>query len=160
MSRFHFRVEPVFREAGSNLAPAARIAIGDAALRESASGNWPHRYDLAQVWQAWQGTPIPLGIWIVRAQAWEADPSRIRDYLAHLNLSLLEFFAAPEEALRRWEVAYGLPLSMEKALDFFSTADYVLTPGHEKSLREFFRLCREMGMLGEEPRLLYADTGF
>jgi chorismate dehydratase len=157
MSRFHFGVEPVFVEAGGTPIPAARIAIGDAALRESALGRWPHRYDLAQVWQAWQGAPLPLGIWILRARTWEADPETVRGYHAHLNRSLLDFFASPEECLRRWEAAFGLPLTMEKALDFFSTADYVLTAGHEQSLRTFFDLCTRAGLVAEAPSLRYAD---
>jgi chorismate dehydratase len=156
MSRFRFQVEPEFQEAGAGGAPAAKIAIGDAALRESASGAWPHRYDLAQVWQAWQGAPLPLGIWILREAAHGIDPARIQAYHAHLQRSLLEFFAAPEECLRRWEKAYGLPFSMEKALDFFSTADYVLTPGHERSLRVYFELCARAGLLPEAAPLRYA----
>jgi len=160
MSRFHFGVEPRFEEAAffpsGGSSPAGRIAIGDAALRESALGRWPHRYDLAQVWQAWQGAPLPLGIWILRAKAWESHPDLVRAYHAHLNRSLLEFFASPEECLHRWEAAYGLPFSMEKALDFFSTADYVLTAGHEKSLRAYFELCSRAGLVSEAPVLRYA----
>lgn len=156
MSRFHFGVEPEFREAEEGVASAAKVAIGDAALRESATGAWPHRYDLAQVWKAWQGAPLPLGIWILRAAAWQADPGKIRAYHAHLQRSLLDFFAAPEECLRRWEKAYGLPFPMDKALDFFSTADYVLTPGHEKSLRVYFELCARAGLLAEAAPLRYA----
>ena len=121
MSRFHFNVEPVFLEHGLSAAPAGRIAIGDAALRESASGRWPHRYDLAQVWQAWQGTPLPLGLWILRAKVWEADPGIVRDYHSHLRNSLTEFFSDPEKCLGAWEKAFGLPLPMHEALDFFST---------------------------------------
>ncbi len=156
ISRFHFDVEPVFKESGVEVSPFARIAIGDAALRESATGQWPYRYDLAQVWQAWQGTPLPLGIWILSVRAWEANPAVIRAYHRHLNRSLLDFFASPEACLRRWEAAYGLPFSMEKALDFFSTADYVLTQGHERSLAIFFELCAQAGLLPEVPALRYA----
>jgi chorismate dehydratase len=161
LSRFHFEVEPAFLEpeaapsAGAP-EPVAKAAIGDAALRESASGRWPYRYDLAQVWQGWQGTPLPLGLWILRRQAWEAAPESVRTYQRHLTDSLLRFFASPEECLRAWEKAYGLPLPMEQALDFFSTADYVLTAGHEKSLRVFFALCARAGLLPPEVDLRYA----
>jgi chorismate dehydratase len=158
LSRFHFGVAPVFSGADAAVNIDAQVAIGDAALREAASGRWPHRYDLARVWQDWQGTPLPLGLWIVRQKAWEEAPERMRAYRDQLNRSLLEFFAAPEESLRRWEKAFGLPFSMDKALDFFSTADYVLTAGHERSLGVFFELCVQAGLLPEAPSLRYAAT--
>jgi chorismate dehydratase len=134
------------------------VGIGDAALRGAATNEWPHCYDLARVWQEWQGTPLPFGLWIVREKTWSAAPDKVREYQQHLNRSLLEFSAAPEECLRRWEKALGLPFSVEKALDFFSTADYVLTPDHEQSLRVFFDLCVQAGLLPEAPPMRYIGT--
>jgi chorismate dehydratase len=172
LSRFRFGVEPVFvtehsmdgpdDAAGAATAMVAMVAIGDAALRAAAlatnSGQWAYCYDLARVWQEWQGTPLPFGLWIVREKAWSAVPDKLREYQQHLNRSLREFSAAPEACLRRWEKAFGLPFSVEQALDFFSTADYVLTPGHEKSLRVFFDLCVQAGLLAEAPPLRYTGT--
>lgn len=166
LSRFRFGVEPVFvtehfadgPEEGADAAPRAMVAIGDAALREAATEDWAYRYDLARVWQDWRGTPLPFGVWIVREKAWRAAPDKLRDYQRHLYRSLREFSAAPEACLRRWEKAFGLPFSVEQALDFFSTADYVLTPGHEESLRVFFDLCVQAGLLGEAPPLRYTGT--
>jgi chorismate dehydratase len=158
LSRFRFDAAPLYRNPVSGSEPDAKIAIGDAALRESALGRWPRRYDLAQVWQSWQGIPLPLGLWILRANAWEADPPKVRAYCRQLRLSLAEFFADPEGRLRVWERAYGLPLPMDQALDFFSTTDYGLTPGHEKSLRIFFELCERAGLLTETASLRFADA--
>jgi chorismate dehydratase len=159
LSRFRFGVEPVFHEAGAAAgAPKARVAMGDAALRESARGEWAHRYDLAAVWQAWQGTPLPLGLWILRRDAQARDPERVRAYAAHLRDSLRAFFERPEERLKAWEKAYGLPLPWNEALDFFSTADYALTPGHERSLETFFARCRELGLLAGDAPLRYAEA--
>lgn len=161
LSRFRFGVEPVFREPGEplgNKGPRARVAIGDAALRESARGEWPHRYDLAAVWQAWQGTPLPLGIWILRAETQARDPEGVRAYAAHLRESLRAFFEHPEARLKAWEKAYGLPLPWNEALDFFSTADYALTAGHERSLEIFFARCRDLGLLAAEAPLRYAEA--
>jgi chorismate dehydratase len=159
ISRFHFGVEPVFQEqgaAGSRDSVDAKIAIGDAALRESTQGLWPYRYDLAQVWQSWQGTPLPLGLWILRASTWEENPEIVKAYYRHLKNSLTEFFADPAKSLRTWEKAYGLPLPLNQALDFFSTADYQLTPGHERSLRIFFDLCTRANLLPQDAELRFA----
>ena len=155
LSRFRFAVAPVFVEAADPRAAgaAARLAIGDAALREAATGAWPCRYDLAQVWHEWRGVPLPFGVWILRADAARAKPDQVRAYVAHLATSLRDFFAAPDACLDVWERAYGLPFSRSEALDFFSTADYVLTASHQEALRAFFGHCAELGLLAQVPPL-------
>lgn len=166
LSHFRFAVKPVFKSAGDEAAPGATlnesvdgmVAIGDTALREAASGRWPYRYDLARVWQEWQGTPLPLGVWILRAAAAQQQPEAVRDYVAHLHQSLRMFFAIPDAALDVWEQAYGLPLARTDALDFFSTADYVLTPKHEQALQAFFGFCVELGLLDRPAPLRWFGT--
>lgn len=160
LTRFRFGVEPVFHGADADddvtrEDMVAMVAIGDTALRAAETGDWPYSYDLARVWQEWQGTPLPFGVWIVREKAWRAMPEKLREYQYHLSRSLQDFSADPEGCLRRWEKAFGLPFSVEKALEFFSTADYVLTPGHEQSLRTFFGHCVQAGLLPEAPPLRY-----
>jgi len=163
LSRFRFAVTPMFKAAGDEGAAQAEadgmVAIGDAALREAASGRWPYRYDLARVWQEWQGTPLPLGVWILRAAAARENPEAVRAYVAHLHHSLRSFFAMPDEALEAWERAYGLPLARPEALDFFSTADYVLTPRHERALQSFFGHCVELGLLERPAPLRWFGEG-
>jgi chorismate dehydratase len=164
LSRFRFAVEPVFvtephtADTDESVANTALVAIGDAALLATAAGVWPYSYDLARVWQDWQGTPLPFGVWIVREKAWRTIPEKLHEYRHHLNHSLHDFSADPEGCLRRWEKAFGLPFSVEKALDFFSTADYVLTPDHEQSLRTFFGLCVQAGLLSEAPPIQYIES--
>lgn len=153
LSRFRFGVEPDFRAEGGDGGIAARAAIGDAALREAAKGTWPYRYDLARVWTEWRGTPLPFGVWILRRDAAARAPGLVRDYARHLKASLEAFFAAPSERLEAWEKAFGLPLPHDAALDFFSTADYVLTEGHERALRDYFALCAELGLIPKAPGL-------
>lgn len=157
LSRFRFAVDPVFLppEAGADVQEGVmgKVAIGDAALREAARGEWPFRYDLARVWQEWQGVPLPLGVWILRADAARRKPALVDAYAHHLGDSLRAFFAAPDAGLDAWERAYGLPLPRAAALDFFSTADYALTAGHVRALTSFFTLCARLGLLDEAPPL-------
>lgn len=156
LSRFRFAVAPVFLPPESGAVTgeiAGRVAIGDAALREAATGDWPYRYDLARVWQEWQGTPLPLGVWILRADAARARTAVVAEYARHLRDSLRAFFADPQACLDAWERAYGLPLNRADALDFFSTADYALTAAHERALSSFFGLCAELGLLDRAPDL-------
>jgi chorismate dehydratase len=153
LSRFRFGVEPDFRADGDARSIVARAAIGDAALREAATGDWPYRYDLARVWTEWRGTSLPFGVWILRRDAARRAPEAVRAYARHLHESLGAFFAAPAERLKAWGEAFGLPLPPEAALDFFSTADYALTETHERALTDFFALCAELGLIPKAPEL-------
>jgi chorismate dehydratase len=152
LSRFRFGVEPDFLP-GNSPDVVARAAIGDAALREAAAGVWPYRYDLARVWTEWRGTALPFGLWILRRDAARRAPEAVAAYAAHLRESLASFFAAPSERLEAWDKAFGLPLPPAAALDFFSTADYAFTEGHERALADFFGLCAESGLIPQTPRL-------
>lgn len=158
LSRSRFAVEPVFLPPGAAAGDgpetaSARVAIGDTALRLAATGAWPYRYDLARVWQEWQDTPLPLGVWMLRVAAARAIPDVVSAYVRHLRDALAAFFADPDARLDVWERAYGLPLPRAEALDFFSTADYALTPAHERALETFFGECARLGLLPAAPRL-------
>ncbi len=156
LSRFRFAVDPLFLPPAAPGAPErvmGKVAIGDAALREASAGEWPYRYDLARVWQEWQGVPLPLGVWILRAQAVREKPELVAAYARHLHDSLRAFFADPDAALDAWERAFGLPLDRAGSLDFFSTADYALTEAHARALSSFFALCAASGLLDEAPPL-------
>jgi chorismate dehydratase len=159
LSRFRFEVAPEFRTADANnsVPVAAKIAIGDAALRETASGRWAHVYDLARVWQEWQGTPLPFGVWILRRDAAARNPQALAAYAAHLRVALHSFFADPSGALDKWEGAFGLPLARGEALDFFSTADYLLTSAHQDALHSFYGFCADLGLLERVPALRWFD---
>lgn len=162
LSRFRFAVDPVFLPPegdGPGRPPVTgKVAIGDAALREAAAGDWPYRYDLARVWQEWQGVPLPLGVWILRAQAAREKSGLVSAYAQHLRESLRAFFAAPDACLDAWEQAYALPLDRAGARDFFSTADYALTDGHARALTTFFGLCAELALLDTAPELRWYEA--
>ena len=160
LSRFHFRVEPecLMAHENENGSSVAMVAIGDTALRESHSGRWPYRYDLADVWKSWQNAPLPFGLWMVRVDAWESKRDLIVRYYEHLRTSLSSFFADPEAALAVWSRVYPLPLPWTEALAFFPAADYELKPEHERALGVFFGYCRELGLLSEGPALRYVPV--
>lgn len=151
LSRKRHGIAPRFHAPGIGASAAstasAVVAIGDRALREAASGRWPHRYDLARAWQEWTGDPLPLGVWILRAETAAAHPARVAAWAERLRTSLTAFFRDPDAALDRWEQAFGLPLARTDALDFFSTTDYALTPAHARALETFFAHCADLGLL-------------
>ncbi|HAP00214.1 MAG TPA: hypothetical protein DCQ83_09250 [Fibrobacteres bacterium] len=153
LCQFRFKVAPSLVGPAENA--SALVAIGDYALRESRSGRWLYRYDLAEVWQSWRGTPLPFGLWIVRSEAWETRRTELMEYSKHLRDSLDSFFADPVAALKTWNRHYPLPMPMNEALDFFQTTDYALTSQHEAALKDFYGLCREAGLLFGAPALRF-----
>lgn len=145
--RFGIRPLPELQISVPGAEVLAQVAIGDEALRESQAGKWPHKYDLAEVWNDWQGSPLPFGLWILRADAWKNKREGVKRFFQHLQSSLKSFAADPEGALRAWSRQYPLPMPVKEALAFFPTTDYSLGQGQERSLRIFFGLCREAELL-------------
>ena len=158
LCRFRFGVEPALVSGVAESETVAGVFIGDPALRESLSGRWPFRYDLAGVWKTWRNTPLPFGLWIVRAEAWQSLREAVIRYHRHLRASLSAFFASPAAALTAWNRVYPLPMPLAEALNFFDTTDYELRAEHEAALRNFYGLCREMDLLSGAPELRYVDT--
>lgn len=155
-----FVVKPEIHPAGSAQegAMAAAVHIGDQALRESLSGRWPYRYDLADVWSRWQGLPFSFGLWMVRRQAIAERPAAAARWRALLDASLASFRADPDAALNAWTRAYPSPLPRDLMIDFYRTADYGFTREHEESLERFYRLAFQEGHIPEMPKIEYAEV--
>jgi chorismate dehydratase len=152
-----FRVKPEINAAGSvpEGTLAAEVFIGDRALKESLSGRWPHRYDLADVWARWQGLPFSFGLWMVRRESLERKPAAAARFHGLLLDSLAAFRADPGKALDAWTAAYPNDLPRPLMLDFYRTADYGFTREHAESLERFYRLAFQEGYLPEMPVLDY-----
>ncbi len=135
-----------------------QVFIGDRALSESLSGKWPYRYDLADVWQKWQGLPFSFGLWIVRRGACEEKASLVKWFHSILKQSLETFRANPGRALDAWTAAYASDLPRELMLKFYETADYGFSLEHAQSLEAFYRLAHEEGFLPEIPSLDYVEV--
>lgn len=144
--------------AAPNPETIGQVFIGDRALSESLSGKWPHRYDLADVWQRWQGLPFSFGLWMIRREVLEAKAPLVRRFHGILMESLKSFRADPGRALDAWTAIYPSSLPRELMLRFYETADYGFSPEHEKSLETFYRLAHEQGFLPEVPGLDYVEV--
>ncbi len=134
-----------------------RVFIGDRALRESLSGKWPFRYDLADVWMRWQELPFSFGLWMVRREVMREKSALVSRFHGLLLESLAAFRADPGKALDAWTTAYPSTLPRELMLGFYATADYGFTPRHAQSLERFYRLAAEEGFLDAVPTLDFAS---
>lgn len=136
---------------------AARLLIGDEALLESEKGVWPYMYDLASLWQDWQGLPFVFGIWIVHHRAFESPeliPVLTR-YRNHLAASVESFRENPGRALDRWLRVFPSPLSRDFLLRYFQIVDYGFSAAQKKSLEQFLKLCAEAGLIKQAPALRF-----
>ncbi len=143
LSSLRFKVCPVWNsgnfEGGSY---DARLLIGDRALREGSENKWEYSYDLASVWQEWQGMPFVFALWIIRKEALGGGfLPLLENYLNETELSIRDFKENRRECLQKWEKHYhhGLPQSLVS--DYYNAVDYSFTPEHEKSLKKFYELC-------------------
>jgi chorismate dehydratase len=113
---------------------AARLVIGDAALRLRGSTAYPYQYDLGLVWKQWTGLPFVFAVWVAQRTTPVADALRVhagliasRDWgLAHLDV-----LAAQAEA--------STGITRATCLAYLSGLDYRLSYPHLAGLTEFFR---------------------
>lgn len=133
-----------------------RVFIGDRALRESLSGRWAHRYDLADVWSRWQELPFSFGLWMIRRDALAAKAAAAARFRRALMASVAAFKADPGAALAAWTAAYPNDLPRDLMLGFYATADYGFGERHARSLSIYYRLAHEEGFLPSVPELAFA----
>jgi len=126
----------------------AALLIGDAALEASLAGfstgessaTRPRVLDLAREWNQMTGLPFVFAFWACRPQVPPADVSEV------LSLSLEEGMAnlariAAEESDRT-----GMPAEVIESY-LSRNIHYRLGPQESESLRVFYRMCREEGIL-------------
>ncbi len=133
------------------------VFIGDRALKESLSGKWAYRYDLADVWARWQDLPFSFGLWMVRRESLAVKADRVARYHGLLMASLAAFRADPAKALDAWTALYPTALPRSLILGFYETADYGFSPRHARSLQLFYGLAGEEGFLDASPTLDFIE---
>ncbi len=156
LSHQRFGIRPHFDEQ-SPYSPeqhCARVLIGDQALQEDAAGHWEFRYDLATVWQEWQGLPFVFGMWMIHQSALETPLRPLLDrFLSEMARSVDEFRSNRPGALQRWCAQYPSQLPWELVLDYYDAIDYRFTPDRQQSLTIFYECCVREGLLSSAPTL-------
>lgn len=134
---------------------AGQVAIGDEALALAHAGDWPHSYDLAVEWQAWQNLPFAFGLWLLRREAAQEKSALVSQYLEHLHRSVADFREHPQQALKHWLAAYPAQLPLPEILAYYAAADYAFTSEHAESLKRFFTLAHAQGLVQQIPELRF-----
>ena len=136
----------------------ACLLIGDLALEENERHRFPYGYDLATLWQEWQGLPFVFGAWLISKDALQPQLKPVLDdYMAHLESSIREFRKNPSQALDVWLAKYPVNLPRPLIEDYFSVLDYHFTDERKQSLSLFFKLAAQMGLVESAPPIEFLE---
>lgn len=139
----------------------ARLLIGDEALLENRKNDFPYVYDLASLWQNWQGLPFVFGAWSIHYTALESPlVQELSDFLREVRLSVTQFRESPRLALECWKRHYPVDIPIEDLQAYFNALDYAFTAERKKSLKLFFEKCFEIGLLSSIPPMKYWAPDF
>jgi chorismate dehydratase len=145
-----YRVRPRFLANAEGAAVAARLLIGDEALR--LGPRFPHTLDLGEAWHALTGLPFVFAVWAARAEVWAAAPEQVRA----LHGALL---TAKEYTRRNPEAMVALAcertgLRPEACRRYLrESLCFDLGPRHLEGLRTFLQFLADAGELPAVPVL-------
>lgn len=122
----------------------AVLVIGDAALLLGTRDEYPHRYDLGEVWKQWTGLPFVFAVWAARREAPEAA---VRDVHAAL-LASRAWGLAHLDVLAE-EAAAKTGMMVDACREYLSGLDYALSYRHIEGLTSFFRRLAQRGVVKE-----------
>lgn len=149
--RNHWGLDAELAKEGRAGEPSAVLRIGDRALREAASGKWPHAWDLGEAWFQWTGLPFVFALWLVREEV-------ARDRAAQLRRLHKALLRAKETGLCRIEACVeeankklgGLKLDL---LEYFQGLNFDLGEAQIRGLSRFFEELGKAGLIRENPLL-------
>lgn len=143
---------------------SAKLLIGDEALAEdfrymSRKSAFAYAYDLGSLWQEWQRMPFVFGAWSIHKSAVENPElcDLLKIFLQELELSVAEFRADPQSALKLWMKHYPNDLAMDLLHSYYGVLDYTFTDERKQSLCKFFELAKKIGLLACMPDMEYFD---
>jgi chorismate dehydratase len=145
----HYAVGNPTRLLAQGERPLAMLVIGDDALRLAARRDYPHRWDLGEVWHAWTGQPFVFGVWVVQRSALQCLNGSLGRALDCLLRAKAWGKAHLEEVCRSGS-RRGV-LSHEELLDYYRCLHFDLGKEEERGLSAFFHCLVEIGELREVP---------
>jgi chorismate dehydratase len=123
---------------------AGVLAIGDEALRISASGDFPVKTDLSEVWHRQTGLPFVFAVWAVRDGFCTDHPATVTD----IHRQLLRCLEEGRNDLRTISslVAPRIPMPAEECFNYLKGIEYDLSNEKRQGLSLF---CEHLARRGE-----------
>lgn len=138
--------------------PKAVLAIGDEALMLRSCAEYPHRFDLGQVWHEWTGLPFVFGVWAVRREFAARCPEIASEACALFSQAKAWGLAHLETLLPL--AGRGFGLGIEELREYFKGLSYDLGEQEQRGLQRFFQALTEASLLDNAPGLAFASTEF
>ena len=134
--------EDAHHRRGAGKTAAARLVIGDAALRfgfgspvhDDAAAGAPFVYDLGAEWKRWTGLPFVFAVWVARRGLPVAE-----SLAAHASLIQSRDWGLRHIETLAVQAHETTGVSLETCRRYLSDLDYGLSYGHLAGLTEFFR---------------------
>ena len=120
----------------------AVLVIGDAALLLSAGSDYPHRYDLGEMWKTWTGLPFVFAVWAARR---EISPERVGP--VHRALVSATTWGLEHPDLLASDASRATGISIPVCREYLSGLDYALSYRHLEALTSFFRRLAARGIV-------------
>ncbi len=126
----------------------AIMAIGDAALRLTASGRFPFRLDLGEIWYNHVGLPFVFSICAVREDVMEQQEELIQQ----THRYLLDCRDEGQRNLRSicQYVAPRIPMELEKCYSYLTALEYDLGDKKLLALEKFFQFMIARGEVSKQ----------
>jgi len=119
------------------------MAIGDEALKLTADDNFPHKFDLGEIWHEHTGLPFVFAVWAVRDDYYRQSSSTVKK----IHRELLRCLTEGVKDLRSicTLVAPRIPMPPEECHKYLSRIEYDLGEDKQKGLQLFFKYLIKRG---------------
>lgn len=124
-------------------ASQAILAIGDDALRLSADGLFPHRYDLSEIWKEHTGLPFVFAVFAVREDFCQQSPEILQ--AIHRELLRCHQEGMTQLVAISARVAPRIPMSATLCHEYLSGIKYDLNVAKQQALAAFCALLIRRG---------------
>jgi chorismate dehydratase len=147
-----YHVRPRFLPDAEDASAAARLMIGDEALRMGP--RYPGTLDLGRAWHALTGLPFVFAVWAARAEVWAAAEQEVRTLYRALLASKAYSLANPEAMVALACERTGL--SAEACRRYLrESLCFDLGPRHLEGLQTFLQFLADAGELPGVPTLQF-----
>ena len=129
----------------------AILTIGDLALKKSGTAEFPHVYDLGEVWHEFTGLPFVFALWQVNYKKnIDKELSVLYDILVQSKAYGLSHL---RELAREHAFRFGIP--PETLIEYWNVFSYDLGESEQKGLSSFYKYAAEIGAIETAPDLKF-----
>jgi chorismate dehydratase len=133
----------------------AMLTIGDLALTKPPRPEFPHRYDLGELWHEFTGLPFVFALWHVN---YKKNIERELDILYDILITSKAYGTSHLQDLAQSE-AKRFKVPAELLFSYWSSFSYDLGREEQKGLHAFYGYAAEIGVIKTIPELRFWTKG-